>query len=399
MRIAKVDTLRLGEFPNLFWVRLTADDGTEGVGEAFFGSRAAVAYVHESAADILIGRDPRQINALNRDLAPYVGYSGSGAEMRGRSAIDMALHDLVGRATGQPVHDLLGGLARPSIRVYNTCAGYRYVREAPRQVTANWGMSAQAEGPYEDLDAFLTEAGDLAESLLEMGVTGMKIWPFDFAAERSRGFDISPAELEDALEPFRKIRRAVGHRMDIMAELHGHWSPPAAARIAEALTDARPFWIEDAIRPDNWEGFQRLRQATNAQITASETVGGLRDWTRLINSGFVDVVMPDLGWCGGLSEARKIAAVAEARGLPVAPHDCTGPLQFAASVHFVLALPNALIQEFVRAFYFGWYNEIAENLPEVADGRVTAPDGPGFGTRLRADVFDRPDAETASSSG
>lgn len=398
MKIADVTTLRLEEFPNLFWVRLTADDGTEGVGEAFYGSRASVAYVHETAADILIGRDPRQINALHRDITPYVGYSGSGAEMRGKSAIDMALHDLVGRATGQPIHDLLGGLSRPSIRVYNTCAGYRYVREKPMQQTENWGLSGDGEGPYEDLDAFLNNAGELAESLLEMGVTGMKIWPFDFAAERTNGFDISPEELDQALEPFAKIRDAVGDRIDIMCELHGLWSPPVAARIAEALAPYRPFWIEDAIRPDNFEGFRRLRAATNAQITASETIGGLWDWKRVLDSGCVDIAMPDLGWCGGLTEARKIAAVAEAHGIPVAPHDCTGPLQFAASVHCVLATPNALIQEFVRAFYHGWYNEIAENLPEVSNGIVSAPAGAGLGTRLLKGTFDRPDAEVRSRS-
>lgn len=398
MKIADVTTLRLEEFPNLFWVRLTADDGTEGVGEAFYGSRAAVAYIHETAADILIGRDPRQINAINRDITPYVGFSGSGAEMRGRSAIDMALYDLVGRATRVPMHDMLGGLSRPSIRVYNTCAGYRYVREKPVQKTANWGLSGEAEGPYEDLDAFLNNAGELAQSLVDMGVTGMKIWPFDFAAERTDGYDISPEEMEKAITPFRLIREAVGDRIDIMCELHGLFSPPVAARIAEALKPYRPFWIEDAIRPDNFEGYARLRTATNAQITASETVGGLRDWTRLLNSGYVDIAMPDLGWCGGLTEARKIASVAEARGLPMAPHDCTGPLQFAASVQFVLATPNALIQEFVRAFYFGWYNEIAENLPEVANGIVEAPEGPGLGTRLAAGVFDRDDAEIRSQT-
>jgi galactonate dehydratase len=398
MKIADVTTLRLEEFPNLFWVRLTADDGTEGVGEAFYGSRAAVAYVHETAADILIGRDPRQINALHRDITPYVGFNGSGAETRGKSAIDMALYDLVGRATKQPMHDLLGGLSRSSIRVYNTCAGYRYVRESPMQETANWGLSDEAEGPYEDLDAFLNNAGELAESLVDMGVTGMKIWPFDFAAERTNGYDMSADEMARAVEPFAKIREAVGDRIDIMCELHGLFSPPVSARIAEALKPYNPFWIEDAIRPDNFEGYARLRRATNAQITASETVGGLRDWSRLLNSGFVDIAMPDLGWCGGLTEARKIAAIAEARGLPMAPHDCTGPLQFAASVQFVLATPNALIQEFVRAFYFGWYNEIADNLPEVANGIVSPPEGAGLGTRLAAGVFDRDDAEVRSQS-
>ncbi len=186
------------------------------------------------------------------------------------------------------------------------------------QETSNWGTDGEAEGPYEDLEGFLNNAGELAESLVEMGVTGMKIWPFDFAAERTNGFDISSEEMAQAIEPFARIRDAVGDRIDIMCELHGLWSPPVAARIAEALKPYNPFWIEDAIRPDNFEGFARLRAATNAQITASETVGGLRDWARMLQAGCVDIAMPDLGWCGGLTEARKIAAVAEAKGLPMA---------------------------------------------------------------------------------
>lgn len=397
MKIARVDTLILDEFPNLLYVRLITDDGTEGVGEIFYGARAAEAYVHETAAEVLLGKDARQINGLFQALQPYVGYSGSGAETRGRSAIDMALHDLVGRATGVPIHQMLGGLARPDIRVYNTCAGYRYVRRTPRQETGNWGMGGSAEGPYEDLEGFLTNAGALAESLLSEGITGMKIWPFDFAAERTGGFDISPAELDRAIDPFRKIRAAVGDRIDIMCELHGLFSPPAAARIAQALEPFRPYWIEDPIRADNLSGYATVRRATSSMITASETVGGLRDWARLIGTGDISIVMPDLGWCGGLTEARRIAAVADAAGLPVAPHDCTGPLQFAASVHFVLSQPNALIQEFVRAFYTGWYNEIADNLPEVRNGVVTAPEGAGLGTRLKPGTFDRADASLRSS--
>src|SRR5699024_2192223 len=100
-----------------------------------------------------------------------------------------------------------------------TCAGYRYVRDARAQTSGNWGLGSTS-GPYEDLDGFLNTADDLAHSLLEQGITGMKIWPFDLAAERTYGLDISPDELRKALEPFRKIRRAVGDRMDIMVEFH-----------------------------------------------------------------------------------------------------------------------------------------------------------------------------------
>ncbi|MEM8949381.1 MAG: mandelate racemase/muconate lactonizing enzyme family protein, partial [Pseudomonadota bacterium] len=208
MIITAIETIRLDEFPNLLWVQVHTDEGLTGLGETFFGPAAAEAYIHESAAPRLLGSDPLTIDRHSRTLLDgYLGFSSSGAEMRGLSAIDIALWDLFGQATGQPIHQLLGGLSREKIRTYNTCAGYRYVRGDIGQRTDNWGLGGAA-GPYEDLDAFLNDAGTLAQSLLEQGITGMKIWPFDFAAEESGGLYMSSADLKKALEPFEKIRQA-----------------------------------------------------------------------------------------------------------------------------------------------------------------------------------------------
>ncbi|MGH2819808.1 MAG: mandelate racemase/muconate lactonizing enzyme family protein, partial [Actinomycetota bacterium] len=206
MKIVAIETLRLEEFPNLLFVRIRTDEGLVGLGETFFGARAVEAYVHESAAPYLLGCDPLEIDRHARVLQGYLGYAGTGVEARGRSAIDIALWDLLGRATSQPLYQLLGGRSRERIRVYNTCAGYRYVRSRPEQSVDNWGLpSSEPEGPYEDLDAFLHRADELAHSLLEQGITGMKIWPFDPYAEETGGQYISNADLDRALEPFRKI--------------------------------------------------------------------------------------------------------------------------------------------------------------------------------------------------
>ena len=149
MKITAIETIQLGEFPNLFWVQVHTDEGLVGLGETFFGADAAVAYVHESAAPRLLGKDPLAIDRHSRTLQDtYVGFSGSGAEMRGLSAIDLALWDLFGQSTGQPIHQLLGGLSRPKIRVYNTCAGYRYVRTQRRPADRELGPAEGAErGP------------------------------------------------------------------------------------------------------------------------------------------------------------------------------------------------------------------------------------------------------------
>ncbi len=350
MKITGIQTLRLDEFSNVLWVTIHTDEGVSGLGETFFGAKAVEAYIHETAAPKLLGRDPLQIERIASDLMPYVGFSGSGAETRGRSAIDVALWDLFGKVSEQPVFQLLGGLARNKIRTYNTCAGYRYVRSHPDWDTSDWGLESPSEGPYEDLDAFLNRADELALDLLEQGITGMKIWPFDHAAKDTDGYYISNRSLDRCLEPFRKIRKAVGDKIDIMVELHSLWRLPAALKIAEALEPYNPYWYEDPVRMDSLPALSRFAEATRVPVCASETIAGRWGYRDLIESRAPGILMPDIVWCGGLTEAKKISTLGETYHLPVAPHDCTGPVAFMAAVHLSLNVTNALFQESVRAF-------------------------------------------------
>ncbi|MDP2121917.1 MAG: mandelate racemase/muconate lactonizing enzyme family protein [Hoeflea sp.] len=398
MKITSLETIRLTEFANIIWVRLHTDEGLTGLGETFMGAAAVEAYLHETVAPKLIGRDPLQIEAINRDLIGYLGWRGAGVETRGNSAIDIALWDLFGKALGVPVSIALGGRSRDSIRTYNTCAGYRYVRDSRAQAVANWGVG-QALGRFEDLDAFLNNAGELAHSLLEQGITGMKIWPFDIAAERTGGLDISPAELRTALAPFEKIRAAVGDRMDIMVEFHSLWKLPAAQRIARALAEFDTYWHEDPVRMDSLETLKAYAPHSRAMICASETLAYPHAFRDYLATGVAGVAMLDLSWCGGLSEARKIAGMAEAHHIPVAPHDCTGPVVFMASCHFSLHARNTLIQESVRAFYTGWYTELVTALPVVQNGEITLGDAPGLGIDLLPGLEKRPDAIVRVSDG
>ena len=216
---------------------------------------------------------------------------------------------------------MLGGATRSAVRVYNTCAGYRYVRAATGANIHNWGLpgAERGAGPYEDLDAFLNgRAGELAESLLAQGVTGMKMWPFDEYAFASGGLHISRAELHRGLEPFRQVRRAVGDRMDLMVELHGLWNLPTALKIAHAFEaeGLAPYWIEDPIRPDDIASLARFAHGTTLPTTASEMLGGRQAFRELLEARAASIVMLDLGWCGGLSEGKAVASMAEAFGLP-----------------------------------------------------------------------------------
>ena len=194
MKIVAVETLELAEFPFLFWLRLHTDAGIVGTGETFFAPAPVAAYIHGNVASYLLGKDPRDIELHDRRLGSvYVGARDSGAEMRGNSAVNIALWDIYGQALGEPVWRLLGGRTHESVPIYNTCAGYGHIRATKRNAlferTEDWSLKAgdAADGPYEDLLAWRFDADTLAKSLLAEGIGGMKIWPFDIAAEASMG--------------------------------------------------------------------------------------------------------------------------------------------------------------------------------------------------------------------
>jgi galactonate dehydratase len=399
MQITAIDTVRIAEFPSLLYVRVHTDDGLIGLGETFFNAEAVEAYVHASVAPYLLGRDARQIERHSTALRTYTGSSSSGAETRAASAIDIALWDICGQAHGQPLYGVLGGASRDSIRTYNTCAGYRYIRAGNEQLIGNWGLpdGSPSEGPYEDLDAFLYRADDLARDLLAEGITAMKIWPFDPYAEATGGHDISTADLERALEPFRKIRSAVGSAIDIMVELHALWDVPAACRIVRALEEFDPYWIEDPVRVASADALAEVQARTSVPVAAGETLAGLTGFRDMLARGGARVAILDVGWVGGLGAARKVAALAQAFERPVAPHDCTGPVVYTAATHLSIHAPNAIVQEHVRAFASGWYRELVTELPVIEAGQITAPSGPGLGTALRPEVLEREDVEIRTS--
>ncbi|MEE8395423.1 MAG: mandelate racemase/muconate lactonizing enzyme family protein, partial [bacterium] len=378
MRVTAIETILIDEFPNLLWVQVHTDEGLSGLGETFFGVHSAEAHVHAVIAPYLLGLDPLPVDRHTANMVGYVGFHGSSAEQRGRSAVDIALWDLWGKATGQPLCQLLGGTVRDDIRAYNTCAGNRYALENPVHDSANFGLNAKGK-QYEDLDAFLHRADELAHSLLEMGITAMKIWPFDFAAEASHGTYISPAELDTALEPFRKIRAAVGDKMEVMAELHALWNLPMAKKVCAALEEFEPLWVEDPVFLDQLGSIGEVQAATGPMIATGETLGGRGQFLELLQGGGCGMAIMDVAWCGGISEARKAAAMAEAFHVSVAFHDCTGPVTLAASTHLALNSRNCFIQELVRAYYYGWYAELATALPPLNEGRLSLPDGPGLG--------------------
>jgi galactonate dehydratase len=393
-RLTRIETIRTAIQPNVTIVAVEDADGVVGLGETFYGASSVEAYIHDVAAPLLAESALSSPAEVARVLSGYVGYVGSGSEVRGNSAIDIALWDLGARRAGLPLREYLGGHtgapALRSMRTYNTCAGNRYVNAQSRQASSNWGIDQREPGDrYEDLWAFLHEPGRLALDLLAEGYPGMKVWPFDLAAELSGGSDT--ADLSFGLGVLDEIRAAVGDRLELYVELHSLWTPRGAERLLAELARFSPAWVEDPIRADRSAALSQLRADSDVRIAVGESLGaGVDAYRRLFDARAVDVAIIDLGWGGGITQGLEVSALAAGYGIPVAPHDCTGPISLATAAHFVTAIPNGHVQEVSRAFYHGWYRRIADGLPQIEGGIITPGADAGHGLTLRADFLSDP---------
>ena len=390
MRIIKVETVRTVNIPRWVWVRVHTDQGIIGLGESTGVSAPTEAHIRTELAPYLLGKDPMQIASLHEGMQERgrIGPNGI-AEWRAISAVDIALWDIVGQATGQPIHQALGGRVRDSIPIYNTCADWRYaVRSGSGALNLSTpGEQETAAGRYDDLQGFLTDAGAVAESLLGEGVKAMKIWPFDQFAQKTNGQHISLEDVNRGLEPFRKIRERVGYRMEIMAELHGMWNIPSVVRIVKALEEYEPYWVEDVTTPDNVEGLRQVQDRTHLPVLGSETLAGAEAYRPMLSSGAIRILMFDTTFVGGFTEARRVMSLAESHKVPATPHDCNGPVNLFAGIHLCMHAPNAFIQETTRAFIHEVYGRVVDRLPHIENGVAFAPEDPGIGTALREDFL------------
>ena len=390
MKISSVKPFVHPDFPNLVYVEVATDEGIVGLGESYYFGSTVAHFINEFAGPAILGKDPLDRESISKTLTTYVGYNSSGVETRARSAIDIALWDIAGKIANKPIYKLIGGDSPRPLRIYNTCAGKEYMRKS-NQGSKSWGLDNESN-TYEDLRAFMSDAGSLAKELLSEGVTAMKIWPFDLFSEKNWGSEISAADLKSGLAPIEKIRDAVGSRMDIMVELHALWSPKAAKEIMTALKEYEIYWVEDPIYPDNLDELESLRGEGMPPIAHGETIASRKRVETLVKRNLIDVLTLDLSWCGGLTEGIHFAELARANGVKIAPHDCTGPVGLTIGAHLSTADENALIQETVRAAYRTWYPHLVDGLPEINGGTLALSESAGLGLRLREDF--REDLQT-----
>ncbi|MEV4622432.1 mandelate racemase/muconate lactonizing enzyme family protein [Asanoa sp. NPDC049573] len=383
MKISELRTIRDPAVPSILFLEVLTDDGIVGLGETCLGTAAVEAHLFEAVAPKVLGTSPLELERISRELYDdFVGFSDSGVATRARSALDLALWDILGKVTGVPLYQLLGGRTRAAVPVYNSCAGPAYgMTDANVDRLGNLPADA-ASHPLDDLYASRHRPVELAGELLDAGITGMKVWPFDGLALAGEGRHIDWDRFHEDLRPLRQIHDAFGRRMKIMVDLHGLWRTPAVFDVVAALEEIEPYWIEDPVKVDSLDLLRRVAERTRVPIVAGETLATPWAFRTLIEEVPLGTVMFDIGWMGGLTEAKKVATLADVGGLTFSPHDCTGPVVFAAGIHLSVSATNALLQESVRAFYQGWYGDCVDGLPEVLDGAVSPTDRPGHGLHL-----------------
>jgi galactonate dehydratase len=346
-------------------VKIDTDAGISGIGETYPRNPVEAAMIH-STAGTLIGRDPRDIERIWADLYRTFDFQvAGGTEMRSLSAIDLALWDLLGKSLNTPVFRLIGGRANPKVRLYNTCFPYKY--------------------------DFNTEPEKIMRELIDTrGIKGIKIWPFDGAAARNQNEFITWNDIDQALVPVKKLRDGFGKEIEIAIEFHAQWNLTSAIRIAHAMEPYSPMWLEDMLMPGNFTQYHELAAATSLPLIAGERMAGKMQFQSLFESRTVKYAMFDVTWCGGLTEARKIAAMADSMQLPMAPHTAGGPLLFYASTHLSTSQPNVWIQESCQRFYEHDWPLMLENPIAPKDGYITMPEEPGFGMKIKPEVWNHP---------
>ncbi len=387
MTLTRIETIWYDEQPNTLWLRIFTDDGLIGLGETYYVPRAVSAMIHDVFGSLLLGKSAFDIESHWNNMFSSVNFFGfAGTETRAMSAVDIALWDLLGQYTGQPVYNLLGGRTRERVGVYNTCVDF---------------------GPHQDYHRWISgQGGELAKELLAAGISHMKIWPWDqfgvslggptgrragTGAVGPVGHQLSQEDLRKGLSYVEDIRRAVGDRMSIAIEGHARWNLPEAIRIAGALEPYDVMWLEEILPPDNVEAFVRLKSSTRVPICVSERLFTRFGFRQIVEKNAADIIMPDVCWAGGVSEMKKICTLADTYYLPVTSHDTNGPVALWAAAHVMLHVPNAMIMETVRGYYEDWYPDVMTDPIPIRDGMLSLEGKPGLGTALREEVLGRSD--------
>ena len=336
------------------YVRVFSDQGIYGTGETSHvdsGWRDTT----RDMASLIVGMDPRDVDAcfehIRREYIFRGGFAGAG--ISALTGIEVALWDLAGKAQGLPVYRLLGGKFRDRIRLY--------------------------------VDSAHTDYKQRAAEVRERGFTAVK-FDLDDAQNPHKldrwNWSVTPEEFKSIVDLAFEIREGIGDSLDLAMDLHGRYDATAGMKFAHAFEPLNLLWLEEPVPPENIEALGRITQATRTPICAGENLYlryGFRD---LLEKQAVDIIMPDISKCGGLSECRKIANMAEIYYIPFAPHNNSSALSTVGDAHVCASVPNFLTLEFHRFHDTTWDDVLATDESVIQEGHVVLSEQPGLGVEL-----------------
>jgi L-alanine-DL-glutamate epimerase-like enolase superfamily enzyme len=368
MKITSVKTAATRGHGMHLWVKIETDEGITGIGECVHGGMQAIAIIHY-LRERLVGREPFAIDALFEELRRRHVFDGGtgGALITALTGIEIALWDLKGKALGVPVYELLGGKFRDKIRVYADC-----------QVEPGMQMD---------------EIKRVVDGVLERGFTALKI-DVDIGAYTGRRVDsedplfdrfnhtAGEREHERMVELVEMVTNAAGKDVAVAADVHTRLDVPSAIRLAKDLEQFHLLWLEEPVPPENIDAMREVKRATSTPICAGENLYLRHGFRELLEKQAVDIIMPDIPKCGGLSECRKIANMAELYYIPFAPHNVSSPIGTLASAHVCASIPNFLVLEFHWLHRPYLSTIISEKEDIIQGGYITLSDRPGIGVEL-----------------
>ena len=377
MKVTDVKTFVVGNPPPglggryFIFVKLTTDSGVVGYGEAYnatFSGHVTARMIEDMAERYLLGRDPHDIETLFRrcyssGFTQRPDVSGMGC----LSALEMACWDIVGKEAGKPGYKLLGGQVHEALRSYT----YLY----PQTGTVHSDL-VTGRNVYNDPEL----AAECASLYVDQGFTAVKLDP----AGPYTAFDGHQPRLDDidrSARMLKAIRGAVGNRADILFGTHGQFTASGALRMARAIEPYDPLWFEEPVPPDMPEVMAQVARGTSIPIATGERLTTKFEFARVIENRAAGILQPDLGRCGGILEAKKIAAMAEAYHIQVAPHCYCGPIVAAANIQLAATLPNFLILESMKQWE-GFHAELLKTKIQWQDGNVIPSKEPGLGVEL-----------------
>ncbi len=372
MKITSVKTAATVGHCMHLWVKVETDAGVTGIGECVHGEHEAIAIL-KALEPKLVGRDPFAIDAIFEETRRKFVFQGgfAGALITALTGLEIALWDLKGKALGVPVYELMGGKFRDRIRVYADCEVSPSLNLAETKRVIDGIVARGFTALKIDLDVFA------------YGHTGTETE--HYVKDR---FNMTPNRWEHdrMIKLAEMVVEAAGPDVEVACDLHTRLDKHSAIRLARDLEHLKLMWLEEPIPPENIDTMREITAATSTPICAGENLYLRHGFRELIEKHAVDIIMPDIPKCGGLSECRKIANMAEIYSMPFAPHNVSSPIGTMASAHVCATVPNFLVLEFHWTERDYWSTIIKEKRDIIRDGFIEMSDAPGIGVELDEEV-------------